>query len=240
MAAVFWSSRKEFSEMTKMRSLKVLFVSLCIATMLLAAQAPAKAAEGFYDAHHVWRDSVYWHTYHPEWVYRYHPEWAVAHGWWVWDHQYHPEWFASPYWYAHPIWTYGAYDPYHVWRDAEWWHLHNPGWLYSYHPEWVAAYPGWMRADYGAHPEWFRTPYWQAHPYNLGHPVVGYGAVPHTAPYAPHPGPYAEFHGETWHNGHYAAGPAPYSRHEETWHGPAPSAHAAAHAEAHAADHHPY
>ena len=31
----------------------------------------------------------------------------------------------------------GAYGPDHNWHEADWWHEHDPGWLYKNHPEWA-------------------------------------------------------------------------------------------------------
>jgi hypothetical protein len=181
--------------------------------MLITTQASARAQEGLYDSHHIWRDAAYWHARHPDWVYRYHPDWAVSHGWWESDHLHHPEWFQSSFWHAYPLWTYGAYDQYRVWRSAQWWHSHDPAWLYAHHPEWAAPYSHWVREDYGQHPEWFRSAYWHDHPYSLNHPYERYGDS-----HAPH---YDQFSGETWHNGHYQpTGQAASYRHEETWRAP--------------------
>ncbi|MGA7871983.1 MAG: hypothetical protein WCA22_13945 [Candidatus Binatus sp.] len=51
----------------------------------------------------------------------------------------------------------GAYGPDHNWHEADWWHEHDPGWLYKNHPEWAENHPDW-RADQTNHPEWFRHP----------------------------------------------------------------------------------
>jgi len=137
--------------------------------------ASAFAAEGLNDSHGVWRNSEYWHANHPEWVYRYHPEWAVdRQEWWMADHRGHPEWFGSPYWRRYPVWTYGAYDRGHVWRDAGWWRGRDPGWFYAHHPEWAEAHPGWIRDDHGRHPEWFHSAYWSEHPRDWNHPDEEY------------------------------------------------------------------
>ncbi|WP_423945778.1 hypothetical protein [Candidatus Binatus sp.] len=150
-----------------------------LATIFFAAAVgigtSAIAADGLNDSHGVWRDAQYWHANHPEWVYRYHPEWAVDHrDWWLADHQGHPEWFNSPYWRRYPVWTYGAYDRGHVWRDAGWWHERDAGWFYAHHPEWAEAHPGWIREDHGRHPEWFHSAYWSEHPRDWNHPGEEY------------------------------------------------------------------
>jgi hypothetical protein len=59
---------------------------------------------------------------------------------------------------------YGAADSHHVWRDAGYWHEHNPRWVYEYHPEWVVDQPVWWEADYAAHPAWFDYPFWTNYP----------------------------------------------------------------------------
>jgi len=51
----------------------------------------------------------------------------------------------------------GAYGPDHSWHEADWWHEHDPGWMYKNHPEWAENHPDW-KADENAHPEWFRHP----------------------------------------------------------------------------------
>jgi hypothetical protein len=51
----------------------------------------------------------------------------------------------------------GAYGPDHNWHEADWWHEHDPGWMYSNHPEWVQDHADW-RADRNNHPEWFGHP----------------------------------------------------------------------------------
>jgi hypothetical protein len=73
---------------------------------------------------------------------------------------------------------FGAYDSNHMWRDSDWWHQHDPGWMYKNHPEWASNHPDW-RADQTAHPEWF------------GHPAGGYehpvGGVEHPGTYGTAP-----------------------------------------------------
>ncbi len=44
----------------------------------------------------------------------------------------------------------GAYDSGHTWRDASWWHEHDPGWINKNHPEWAASHPEWA----ANHQEW--------------------------------------------------------------------------------------
>jgi len=44
----------------------------------------------------------------------------------------------------------GAYDSGHVWRDDNWWHEHDPGWVSAHHPEWAGNHPEW-RADAAGH-----------------------------------------------------------------------------------------
>ncbi|MFZ0246658.1 hypothetical protein [Candidatus Binatus sp.] len=161
------------------REAKMKWAKFLLATIFFAAAVgigtSAIAADGLNDSHGVWRDAQYWHANHPEWVYRYHPEWAVDHrDWWLADHQGHPEWFNSPYWRRYPVWTYGAYDRGHVWRDAGWWHERDAGWFYAHHPEWAEAHPGWIREDHGRHPEWFHSAYWSEHPRDWNHPGEEY------------------------------------------------------------------
>ena len=147
-------------------------IILTIGLAMMFAQAPAMAARyGLADRHGVWRDAAYWHSSHPDWVYRYHPEWVVdEQDWWVYDHRMHPEWFDYPFWQEYPIWTYGAYDQSHVWRYAGWWRARNPAWFYANHPRWAEPYPNWIRADHAGHPEWFNSPYWHDHPHDWNHP----------------------------------------------------------------------
>jgi hypothetical protein len=59
---------------------------------------------------------------------------------------------------------FGQYDSHHVWHDAEYWHSHHPDWVYRYHPEWAVEHEEWWRIDHERHPDWFRNPFWQAHP----------------------------------------------------------------------------
>jgi len=111
-------------------------------------------------------------------VYRYHPEWTVERvDWWRVDHERYPEWFLWPFWVQYPLWTFGAYDEYHVWRDVYWWHARDPVWVYTHHPGWVEPYPIWMRADHARHPEWFRSAYWQKHPHDWRSPDEAYRIV---------------------------------------------------------------
>jgi hypothetical protein len=51
----------------------------------------------------------------------------------------------------------GAYGTDHAWHGADWWHEHDPGWMYQNHPDWARNHPDWQ-ADAHAHPEWFRHP----------------------------------------------------------------------------------
>jgi len=156
------------------------WVKLLLATIFFTSAVGIGAAAfaspyGLSDSHDVWRDADYWHANHPEWVYRLHPEWAVdRREWWLADHRGHPEWFESPYWRRYPVWTYGAYDRAHVWRDAGWWRERDPAWFYAHHPEWAEAHPGWIRYDHGEHPEWFHSAYWSAHPRDWNHPDEEY------------------------------------------------------------------
>jgi hypothetical protein len=49
----------------------------------------------------------------------------------------------------------GAYDQSHQWRDADWWHQHDPGWVNKNHPEWANNHPDWHEAaavNEGYHP----------------------------------------------------------------------------------------
>src|SRR5882757_1234539 len=41
----------------------------------------------------------------------------------------------------------GDYDDHHEWRDADWWHDHDRGWMYRHHPEWVENHPNWRHDD---------------------------------------------------------------------------------------------
>ena len=156
------------------------WVKLLLATVFFTSAvgngAPAFASPyGLSDSHGVWRDADYWHANHPDWVYRFHPEWAVdRQDWWMADHRGHPEWFNSPYWRRYPVWTYGAYDRGHIWRDAGWWRERDPAWFYAHHPEWAEAHPGWIRDDHGRHPEWFHSAYWSEHPRDWNHPYEEY------------------------------------------------------------------
>ncbi len=51
----------------------------------------------------------------------------------------------------------GAYGPDHSWHESDWWHDHDPGWMYKNHPEWAENHPDWKGDEHG-HPEWFRHP----------------------------------------------------------------------------------
>ncbi len=59
---------------------------------------------------------------------------------------------------------YGMYDREHVWRNSVYWHSHYPDWFYRYHPEWAVDHRDWWQFDHEAHPEWFRTRFWDSHP----------------------------------------------------------------------------
>lgn len=158
-----------------MKVAKLLLVVIFFTTAIGIGASAIAAPDGLRDSHGVWHDAEYWHANHPEWVYRYHPEWAVdRQEWWLADHRGHPEWFNSPYWRRYPVWTYGAYDRGHVWRDAGWWHERDAGWFYAHHPEWAEAHPGWIREDHGRHPEWFHSAYWNEHPRDWNHPGEEY------------------------------------------------------------------
>ena len=158
-----------------MKAAKFLMAAIFFAAALVGIGTSAHAEDGLNDSHGVWRSAEYWHANHPEWVYRYHPEWAVDRDdWWVVDHRGHPEWFYSPYWRRYPVWTYGAYDRGHVWRNARWWRERDPGWFYAHHPEWAEVHPGWIREDHGRHPEWFHSAYWGEHPRDWSHPDEEY------------------------------------------------------------------
>jgi hypothetical protein len=210
----------------KMKALKAMLLIAGLITMLTIG-APARAQDGLYDSHHIWRDGAYWHERHPDWVYKYHPDWAVNAGWWQSDHERHPEWFESRFWRDHPMWTYGAYDDHHTWRYADWWHAHDPAWVYSHHPEWAEPYPRWLREDYGRHPEWFRSAYWHEHPHDWGHPYEAYDRYlgrggeynkahygdSHSHHYAGHE--YDVHHGEGWHSAHYDE--RGYDKHADQW-----------------------
>src|SRR6202795_399177 len=41
----------------------------------------------------------------------------------------------------------GAYDNYHQWHGARWWHRHQIMWFYRYHPEWAAMDSSWLNED---------------------------------------------------------------------------------------------
>ena len=148
---------------------------LCAVTCtLMAAPAMAQYAGGQhfgdYDEHHVWRGAEWWHGNNPEWMYSHHPEWVVERrDWWWYDHKHHPDWFWAPFWESYPLWTWGA--PYEgTYHDYWWWHRYHPDWMYANHPEWAEPYGGWMRDDYGRHPEWFASDYWRDHPRDWGNP----------------------------------------------------------------------
>ncbi len=158
-----------------MKMAKLLLVVIFFTTAIGIGTSAIAAPWGLKDSHGVWHDAEYWHANHPEWVYRYHPEWAVERQeWWLADHRSHPEWFGSPYWRRYPVWTYGAYDRGHVWREAGWWRERQPAWFYAHHPEWAEPYPRWIREDHGRHPEWFHSSYWSEHPRDWNHPDVEY------------------------------------------------------------------
>lgn len=204
---------------------------LLLATILLTAVVGigtlAAAEDGLKDSHGVWHDSAYWHENHPEWVYRYHPEWAVDHrDWWLADHNRHPEWFGSPYWRRYPVWTYGAYDRGHVWRDAGWWRERDPGWLYAHHPEWAEAHPGWLREDHSRHPEWFHSAYWHDHPRDWNHPDEAYRKeLERNVEYQrSHNAEYADHH-ENFHEGEHAGIGSAEHRNAATAHFHAPAAY---------------
>jgi hypothetical protein len=203
-----------------MKGVKLLLATIFIATAV-GIGASAFAADGLADSHGVWRDAGYWHANHPDWVYRYHPEWAVEHqDWWMYDHGRHPEWFYSPYWRRYPVWTYGAYDRGHVWRDAGWWHERDAGWFYAHHPEWAEAHPNWLRDDHGRHPEWFHSAYWSEHPRDWNHPGeeyrreldrnVEYQHSQYDSHYAGAPYDHHDYHGGGAPNEHWNAGGAQY------------------------------
>ncbi len=65
--------------------------------------------------------------------------------------------------YGHQGW--GAYDEHHRWHDANWWHVHRPGWVWQYHPEWVQHYPQWRLTDgdYDNHHHWHDRNWWYKH-----------------------------------------------------------------------------
>jgi hypothetical protein len=111
-----------------MKGAKLVLAAIFLTIGVGLAVSAIAADEGLKDSHGVWHDADYWHARHPDWVYRYHPEWAVdRQDWWMADHRDHPEWFESPYWRRYPVWTYGAYDRGHVWRDAGWVARARPG-----------------------------------------------------------------------------------------------------------------
>lgn len=75
----------------------------------------------------------------------------------------------------------GAIGPDRYWHEADWWHQHDPGWMYSNHPEWAQDHADW-RADRNNHPEWFGHPGAGVHHEEAVHPEGGVhpeGAVHH-------------------------------------------------------------
>ena len=71
----------------------------------------------------------------------------------------------------------GDYDRDHQWRDADWWHQHDPDWANKNHPEWAEHHPEWAEH----HPESA-----EHHPadWNKSQPVAeGHGGM--AAPAAP-------------------------------------------------------
>jgi hypothetical protein len=58
----------------------------------------------------------------------------------------------------------GAYGPDHDWHEADWWHQHDPGWMYSNHPEWAQNHPDWRGdGDFDEHHEWHDRDWWHDH-----------------------------------------------------------------------------
>ncbi len=60
---------------------------------------------------------------------------------------------------------YGAYDQYHVWRDPNWWHEHDPAWMWQNHPEWSSVNPRWRDedGDYDDYHVWHYRDWWAEH-----------------------------------------------------------------------------
>jgi hypothetical protein len=65
--------------------------------------------------------------------------------------QQHPEIYGK----LHNSGRWGAYGPDHEWHESDWWHEHDPGWMYQNHPEWAEEHADW-REDREHHPEWFK------------------------------------------------------------------------------------
>jgi hypothetical protein len=102
----------------------------------------------------------------------------------------------------------GAFDNDRQWRDADWWHQHDPNWVAEHHPNWNQEHPQWANNEephqgYGAydekhkwrarewwdkhHPDWVKEhhPEWAA---EHGHPP--YGNPPYGNPPPPGHTPY--------------------------------------------------
>ena len=77
------------------------------------------AMMGAYDDNHVWRNTEWWRTNNPNWIYAHHPEWVEAH----------PEWR-----------QYGDWDDHHEWHDRGWWASNHPEWVAAHHPDWGAVH----------------------------------------------------------------------------------------------------
>lgn len=60
----------------------------------------------------------------------------------------------------HGFW--GAYGPDKQWHEADWWHEHDPGWMYQNHPEWAKDHRDWDE-DREHHPGWFKHEEHQEH-----------------------------------------------------------------------------
>src|SRR5271169_4897138 len=56
----------------------------------------------------------------------------------------------------------GAYDRYHTWRGARWWHQNNPDFFYANHPNWISWQPSWYNTDgaYDAQHNWHYGQWW--------------------------------------------------------------------------------
>ena len=80
----------------------------------------------------------------------------------------------------------GAYDHHHHWRDADWWHRHDPGWVTQNHPEWYHAHPGWGRE----HPVAEENEEHEEHEEHHSNGAVPYNAHPEAEPYHGQPVPY--------------------------------------------------
>jgi hypothetical protein len=58
----------------------------------------------------------------------------------------------------------GAYGPDHTWHEADWWHDHDRGWMWTHHPEWAENHADWRdEGDFDEHHEWHDRDWWHDH-----------------------------------------------------------------------------